>query len=66
MNTTRRVWPIEDLAEYLKILKSTLLKLSQEGKLVGQKVSQHSRFHQGAVDAWLKNNDDGSATAGMG
>jgi excisionase family DNA binding protein len=48
------VLTIDDLALYLKIAKSTLYKLAQEGKLPGQKVGRHWRFHKEAVDAWLK------------
>jgi excisionase family DNA binding protein len=49
------VLTIEDLAEYLKISKSTLYKLAQEGALPGQKVGRHWRFHRDAVDQWLRN-----------
>ncbi len=49
------VLTIDDLAEYLKISKSTLYKLAQEGSLPGQKVGRHWRFHRGAVDQWLRN-----------
>lgn len=48
------VLTIDDLASYLKIAKSTLYKLAQEGKLPGQKVGRHWRFHREAVDRWLK------------
>jgi excisionase family DNA binding protein len=49
------VMTIEDLSAYLKIPKSTLYKLSQEGKVPGQKVGRHWRFHKEAVDGWLMN-----------
>ncbi|OQZ05734.1 MAG: DNA-binding protein [Planctomycetes bacterium UTPLA1] len=49
------VMTIGDLSTYLKIPKSTLYKLSQEGKVPGQKVGRHWRFHREAVDLWLKN-----------
>lgn len=45
---------IDDLAAYLKLSKSTLYKLCQEGKVPGQKVGRHWRFHKDAVDMWLK------------
>lgn len=48
------VMTIEDLAAYLKVSKSTLYKLAQEGSLPGQKVGKHWRFHKDAVDEWLK------------
>ncbi|MGB2821375.1 MAG: helix-turn-helix domain-containing protein [Phycisphaerae bacterium] len=48
------VMAIEDLSTYLKISRSALYKLAQEGKLPAQKVGRHWRFHRDAVDAWLK------------
>lgn len=48
------VLTIDDLSEYLKISKSTLYKLAQEGALPGQKVGRHWRFHRDAVDQWLR------------
>lgn len=48
------VLTIEDLADYLKISKSTLYKLAQEGALPGQKIGRHWRFHREAVDQWLR------------
>jgi len=48
------VMTIIELSMYLKISRSTLYKLAQEGKLPGQKVGRHWRFHREAVDAWLK------------
>jgi excisionase family DNA binding protein len=48
------VMTIEELSKYLKISRSTLYKLAQEGKLPSQKVGRHWRFHKEAVDEWLK------------
>jgi excisionase family DNA binding protein len=47
------VLTIDELAAYLKIAKSTLYKLAQEGKLPGQKVGRHWRFRKETVDRWL-------------
>lgn len=44
---------IDDLAVYLQVAKSTLYKLAQEGKVPGQKVGKHWRFHRGTIDKWL-------------
>ncbi|MCK4340139.1 MAG: helix-turn-helix domain-containing protein [Phycisphaerae bacterium] len=52
------VMTIEELAKYLKIPKSTLYKLAQEGKVPGQKVGRHWRFHREAVDKWLTERPD--------
>ncbi len=55
------VLTIDELAEYLKISKSTLYKLAQEGALPAQKVGKHWRFHRDAVDQWLRNESPSSA-----
>lgn len=47
------VMTITELSTYLKVSKSTLYKLAQEGKVPGQKVGRHWRFHREVVDAWL-------------
>jgi len=47
------VMTIVELSKYLKISRSTLYKLAQEGKLPGQKVGRHWRFHREAIDWWL-------------
>jgi excisionase family DNA binding protein len=44
---------ISDLARYLQVSKSSLYKLAQEGKVPGQKVGKHWRFHRGVIDRWL-------------
>lgn len=50
------VLTIDELASYLKIAKSTLYKLSQEGKVPGQKVGRHWRFRKETIDRWLDEN----------
>jgi len=47
------VFTVDELAVYLKIPKSTLYKLAQEGKVPGQKVGRHWRFRKAAIDHWL-------------
>ncbi|MBX3368705.1 MAG: helix-turn-helix domain-containing protein [Phycisphaeraceae bacterium] len=44
---------IDDLAAYLQVSKSSLYKLAQEGKIPGQKVGKHWRFHKKIIDRWL-------------
>jgi len=48
------IMSIDELAQYLKISRSTLYKLAQEGGLPGQKVGRRWRFHKGAIDDWLR------------
>lgn len=51
------VLTIEELAAYLKIAKSTLYKLAQDGTLPGQKVGKHWRFRKATIDRWLSENE---------
>jgi len=56
------VLTIDELSEYLKISKSTLYKLAQEGSIPCQKVGKHWRFHKDAVDEWLRQRGPSTAT----
>ena len=49
-----KVMSIDELAEYLKVSRSTLYILAREGRLPGQKVGKRWRFHKDAIDGWLK------------
>ena len=51
---TGSILTIDELSEYLKISKSTLYKLAQAGKVPGQKIGRHWRFHKERIDQWLK------------
>ena len=48
-----QVMTLEELAVYLKIPKSTLYKLVQEGRVPGQKIGKQWRFGKAAIDRWL-------------
>lgn len=50
------IMTIDDLVAYLRIPKSTLYKLAQEGRIPGQKVGRHWRFHKDTIDTWIKSN----------
>lgn len=49
-----QVLTLEELAAYLKIPKSTLYKLVQEGRIPGQKLGKQWRFAKKAIDQWLE------------
>lgn len=49
-----QVLTLEELAVYLKIPKSTLYKLVQEGRIPGQKLGKQWRFAKKAIDQWLE------------
>ncbi len=44
---------IAELSDYLRISRSTLYKLAQEGRVPCQKVGRHWRFRKEAIDRWL-------------
>ena len=49
-----QVLTIDEMCVYLKIPKSTVYKLAQEGKIPCQKVGRHWRFRKEAIDRWLE------------
>lgn len=48
------VMTIQETSQYLRIPKSSLYKLAQEGKIPCQKVGRHWRFRREAIDRWLE------------
>lgn len=56
-DTQHSILTVQDLSTYLKIPKSTLYKLAQEGKLPGQKIGKHWRFRKDVIDRWLEDRD---------
>jgi excisionase family DNA binding protein len=58
-----QVMTLEELAIYLKLPKSTIYKLVQEGRIPGQKLGKQWRFGKQAIDQWLNtenSNKEGS------
>ena len=49
------VMTVDEVAEYLRIPRSSLYKLAQEGRIPCQKVGRHWRFRRIAIDQWLSN-----------
>ena len=47
------VMTLNEVAEYLRIPRSTVYKLVQEGRIPGQKVGRQWRFRRETVQAWL-------------
>ena len=50
------IMTMDELAEYLKISKSTLYTLAQDNKLPGQKIGKRWRFRKAVIDQWLGEN----------
>ncbi len=54
MDDQASIFTMDELAQYLKVGKTTLYRLAQEGKIPGQKVGKHWRFSRDAIDRWLE------------
>lgn len=48
-----QIMTIEETCSYLRIPKSSLYKLAQEGKIPCQKVGRHWRFHRATLINWI-------------
>lgn len=52
---TMAIWlDLDQLEEYLRVPKSTLYRLAQQGRIPGHKVGRAWRFDREEVDAWIK------------
>jgi len=58
-----KLYTIDEVAEYLKIPKSTIYKLSQKGKLPSCKIGKQLRFRQSSLNKWLTQKE-GRSTSG--
>lgn len=67
-NRNSEVLTVEEAADLLKIPRSSVYKLAQEGRIPAQKVGRHWRFHRVTLLKWVagqanfdgKKSDDGS------
>ncbi len=49
------VLTIQEVADYLRVPKSSIYKLAQQSRIPCQKVGRHWRFNREAIDRWLSN-----------
>lgn len=52
-NNPGSILNVDELADYLKIPRSTIYKLVREGKIPAQKIGRHWRFRKETIDHWL-------------
>ncbi|MEW6186067.1 MAG: helix-turn-helix domain-containing protein [Thermodesulfobacteriota bacterium] len=45
---------VEEISRWLRIPKSTIYKLCQEGQIPGIKIGRHWRFNRNEINAWFK------------
>jgi excisionase family DNA binding protein len=50
---TPDVMTLNEVAEYLRIPRSTVYKLVREGRIPGQKIGRQWRFRRKVVENWL-------------
>ena len=49
------ILPIDELALYVRLSRSSLYHYSRTGKIPGRKIGRHWRYHKSAIDLWIKN-----------
>ena len=59
-NGETKIMTVDEIASYLRIPRSSVYKLAQEGKIPAQKVGKHWRFHRDTVELWMSNQLDDS------
>jgi excisionase family DNA binding protein len=52
MQSTARVLTVNELAEYLRVHRSTIYRLLKKGQLPGFKIGSDWRFNIEAIDQW--------------
>jgi len=60
-NRDEEILTFREAEKYLKIPRSTLYKLLQEGRVPARKVGRHWRFVKSELDEWLKQVESGRA-----
>lgn len=48
------VMTIDEVAELLRVPKSSIYRLAQRGEIPSRKVGRHWRFHRETLEQWLK------------
>ena len=58
------VMTVDEVAEYLRIPRSSIYKLAQENRIPCKKVGRHWRFRRQAIENWLEA-DPGADSGGQ-
>lgn len=53
------VMGVDELADYLRLSKSSVYKMLRVGKIPGRKMGKCWRFHQDSIAQWLKEGQRG-------
>ena len=55
------IFSLNELAEYLRVSKSTIYQLSEAGKIPSFKVGKQLRFRKKAIDKWIAKEENRKA-----
>lgn len=61
-NTQSDILTVDEAAELLKIPRSSVYKLAQQGKIPAKKVGRHWRFHRQTIVDWIRDTKSSSAS----
>lgn len=55
---------VDELAEYLKMGRTKLYTMAQQGKVPGNKIGNQWRFDREEIDQWIKSGDAANSPKG--
>jgi len=50
----QRLMTIKDVADYLRLSKVTVYKMTRQGKIPASKIGKQWRYNKSEIDSWLK------------
>ena len=53
---------LDELAEYLKLSRTKLYRMAQNGEIPASKIGSQWRFDREEIDAWMKSQKPGGGT----
>ena len=56
------IMTLEEVAEYLRVHKSTIYRMAREGSIPSSKVANQWRFRKARIDEWLMECENKGAT----
>jgi excisionase family DNA binding protein len=54
------IMTLDEVRKYLKVHRSTVYRLAEEGKIPASKVGRVWRFKKESIDGWLKKQENSS------
>jgi excisionase family DNA binding protein len=52
--TMQRLMTIKEVADYLRLSKVTVYKMTREGKIPASKIGKQWRYNKTEIDSWVK------------